>query len=94
MAIDEDSEPMTDVWRMMEALPCCRKAVADKGMIGMLCPGCGAVVMAGTFEQIGASVLGHFGGRKGGPARAAALSPQRRSAIARHAANVRWGTAR
>lgn len=34
--------------------------------------------------------LGHRGGIKGGPARALALSPSRRSAIARHAANVRW----
>jgi hypothetical protein len=34
--------------------------------------------------------LGHRGGIKGGPARARALSPSRRSAIARHAANVGW----
>jgi hypothetical protein len=31
------------------------------------------------------------GGRKGGPARAAKLSAERRSEIARLAANARWG---
>jgi hypothetical protein len=38
-----------------------------------------------------AVVLGSAGGRKGGPARAASLSPQRRSEIARKAAQTRWG---
>lgn len=34
--------------------------------------------------------LGALGGVKGGPARAKALKPARRSAIASHAACVRW----
>ena len=38
-----------------------------------------------------AVALGKLGGPKGGPARAAALSPARRSEIARKAAEGRWG---
>lgn len=34
--------------------------------------------------------LGHLGGVKGGPARAKALKPAKRTAIAKHAAEVRW----
>ena len=37
-----------------------------------------------------AAALGHLGGLKGGPARAAVLSPERRREIARHAARRRW----
>lgn len=37
-----------------------------------------------------AVALGKLGGPKGGPARAAALSPERRSEIARLAAMKRW----
>ena len=37
-----------------------------------------------------ASELGRLGGRRGGPARAAALSQKRRKAIARKAALARW----
>ena len=37
-----------------------------------------------------AAALGRVGGLKGGPARAAKLSPHRRRAIARAAAQVRW----
>jgi hypothetical protein len=37
-----------------------------------------------------AALLGRLGGRKGGPARAAKLSPKRRTAIARKAAQARW----
>jgi len=35
--------------------------------------------------------FGATGGEVGGPARADALTQERRTAIARHAANVRWG---
>lgn len=35
--------------------------------------------------------LGRRGGKKGGPARAAKLSPEQRSEIARKAAEKRWG---
>lgn len=38
-----------------------------------------------------AVALGRRGGQKGGPARAAKLSPQERHAIAKKAAVVRWG---
>ena len=37
-----------------------------------------------------AVALGKLGGPKGGPARAAALSPKRRSEIAKAAAEARW----
>jgi hypothetical protein len=37
-----------------------------------------------------AAALGRLGGLKGGPARAAALSPKRRRTIARAAARARW----
>lgn len=35
--------------------------------------------------------LGRSGGKKGGPARASSLTPERRSEIAQKAAQVRWG---
>jgi hypothetical protein len=38
-----------------------------------------------------AVALGRLGGAKGGAARAAALSPQKRSIIAKKAAKARWG---
>jgi hypothetical protein len=38
-----------------------------------------------------AVALGRLGGLKGGEARAAALSPRKRSAIAAKAARARWG---
>ncbi len=37
-----------------------------------------------------ARLLGQRGGAKGGPARAAALTPEERQRIARKAANARW----
>jgi hypothetical protein len=39
-----------------------------------------------------AVALGRLGGKKGGKARAAALTPKQRSDIARKAAEKRWGT--
>ena len=39
-----------------------------------------------------AVALGRLGGKKGGAARAAKLSPKRRKEIAKHAAQARWGT--
>lgn len=41
-----------------------------------------------------ASIMGKAGGLKGGPARAMALSPKRRSEIAKQAAEKRWGARR
>ena len=37
-----------------------------------------------------AAAFGRIGGKKGGPARAAALSDERKSEIARNAAEARW----
>lgn len=37
-----------------------------------------------------AAILGSMGGKKGGPARAKALSKARRAAIAKKAAKARW----
>jgi hypothetical protein len=42
-------------------------------------------------KNLAAVELGRLGGLKGGPARAKRLSAQRRKAIARKAATVRWG---
>jgi hypothetical protein len=42
-------------------------------------------------KNLAAVALGKLGGAKGGKARAAALSPKKRSAIARKAAKARWG---
>jgi hypothetical protein len=39
-----------------------------------------------------AMALGKLGGKKGGNARAAKLSPERRTAIAKRAAAARWKT--
>jgi hypothetical protein len=41
-----------------------------------------------------AVALGRLGGAKGGAARAAALSPRKRSAIAKKAARARWSKSR
>lgn len=41
-----------------------------------------------------AAALGRLGGQKGGHARAARLTPERRRAIARKAAKARWGRRR
>ena len=41
-----------------------------------------------------AVALGRLGGAKGGAARAAALSPRKRSAIAKKAAAARWGSSK
>jgi hypothetical protein len=41
-----------------------------------------------------AVALGRRGGLKGGQARAAKLSPEQRSAIAKKAARARWGSAK
>lgn len=46
--------------------------------------------IAGADVRSWAAALGRRGGKKGGPARAAALSPERRRQIARAAANARW----
>ena len=43
-----------------------------------------------AMRRMMARMLGASGGRKGGPARAAALSPSRRAEIAKRAAAARW----
>jgi hypothetical protein len=72
---------------------------ADTDEIGPLCARCHAPtertavlerrrVLDGTNPH--AAALGRLGGLKGGPARAAKLTPARRRAIARAAARARW----
>ena len=45
-------------------------------------------------KNAAAVALGHLGGLKGGPARAAALPKRKRSEIAAKAARARWGKKR
>jgi hypothetical protein len=53
--------------------------------------GCsGAPPDADELRRQAAAILGSLGGKKGGPARAKALSKARRSAIAKKAAKARW----
>jgi hypothetical protein len=47
-------------------------------------------VMLMAMGNMHAVALGKMGGLKGGPARAASLSPERRSQISRKAAAARW----
>jgi len=44
----------------------------------------------GSPKNPAAVALGHLGGKKGGPARAANLTPKRRAEIAKAAALARW----
>jgi len=46
--------------------------------------------MAGKRKNPYAVALGRKGGRKGGPARAANMTPEQRSESARNAVNARW----
>lgn len=69
--------------------------------IGPPCATCGAPTerVAVLREQLAAKspyavALGRLGGLKGGPARAAALSPHRRREIARQAILTRWKRAK
>lgn len=71
----------------------------DTEAIGTPCPECRApserVEILSRRSQAAAvnphaAALGRLGGLKGGPARAAALSRERRREIARHAALRRW----
>jgi hypothetical protein len=70
---------------------------ADTPEIDGQCPVCHApterVRVRRLWERVPnehAAALGRLGGLKGGPARAAALSPKRRREIARAAAAARW----
>jgi hypothetical protein len=49
-----------------------------------------ALTDSGSGKNPAAVALGRLGGRKGGPARAKALSRARRSEIAKEAAQARW----
>lgn len=50
----------------------------------------GQVQSAEDMRSAAAKMLGSLGGKKGGPARAKALSKSRRSEIAKAAARARW----
>jgi hypothetical protein len=76
---------------------------ADTFSIGVPCTACGAPTervevlarrTAPAQRNPSSVALGRLGGLKGGPARAAALSPERRRAIARTAALRRWSLRR
>jgi len=65
--------------------------------IGVECPACKAPTERTRVVRVwprtpnpNAIALGRLGGLRGGPARAARLSPQRRRDIARRAAIARW----
>ena len=49
------------------------------------------VMPQATGKNPNAVALGRLGGKKGGKARAAKLTPERRQEIARNAARARWG---
>lgn len=49
-----------------------------------------APIFAARTNSANAASYGRLGGLKGGPARAKALSPKRRKAIAQKAATARW----
>jgi hypothetical protein len=51
-----------------------------------------AAIVTRATKNPHAVALGRLGGVKGGPARKAALTPDRRSEIASKAARVRWKT--
>lgn len=72
---------------------------AETFTIGISCPSCRAPTerieilerrAAPPHRNPHAAALGRLGGLKGGPARASALSPERRRDIARRAARTRW----
>lgn len=67
--------------------PDCPDCHAPTELVAFLHPMSNAVPL---WKNPHASALGRLGGRRGGPARAAALSPKRRTEIARRAALARW----
>ena len=67
--------------------PDCPMCHAPTDLIAFLQPMTNTVPL---WKNPHASALGRLGGRRGGPARAAALSPKRRAEIARKAALARW----
>jgi hypothetical protein len=71
----------------------------ETDVVGPLCSRCHApsertAVLTRRIEPVArnphAAALGRLGGQRGGPARAAVLSPRRRREIARAAARARW----
>ena len=80
-----------------------RREHEDEDLIGPACTRCNAPtervqVLARRSvprePNPHAAALGRLGGLKGGPARAKALSAKRRRAIAKLAAQARWGRSR
>lgn len=77
-----------------------REEPAEADPIGGVCSSCHAptervAIVARRSKPVAqnphAAALGRLGGLKGGPARAQALSAERRREIARRAARKRWG---
>ena len=74
------------------------REASDTPEIGTPCPDCRAPTERTRIVRVlphvpnaNAVALGRLGGLRGGPARAAALTPKRRREIARAAARARWG---
>lgn len=81
--------PECDKWAMPK-----RTSTGDinETATAVLQPVTGAVPeTSGPPKNAAAVALGRLGGLKGGPARAAALGPERRKEIAHQAARKRWG---
>lgn len=78
-----------NLWDALGLVSDAHKAVSEKCEYDS-----GMDAVANEIEESGienaASALGKLGGAKGGKARAASLSPERRSEIARVAAKKRW----
>ena len=67
--------------------PGCPMCYAPTELVAFLHPMTETVTL---WKNPYASALGRLGGQRGGPARAAVLSPKRRAEIARKAALARW----
>ena len=64
--------------------------VAAFDAVARLTGGQPAPIDPGDARRAAAALLGSLGGKKGGPARAKALTKKRRSEIAKKAARARW----
>jgi hypothetical protein len=85
--IDGYGEAHEILWSAIDLVCNTKKLSAEKEalIIEYFCLACDAVF------KIAAKELGQKGGKRGGDARAKALSPERRTEIARMAAKRRWG---
>jgi len=108
LAVRPRKTPRTPLLRVRrQCLVCEARTIAEEDAdtfsIGEPCPHCGAPTerleilsrrIVAAQRNPSAAALGRLGGLKGGPARAAALSAERRRAIASAAARKRWARRR